>query len=55
MSSFVLETTRMLDERFFGRMAMNLAVNVGFSIGAIIAGRQLVNAIIVLRGGSSLL
>ena len=55
MSSFALETTRMLDERFFGRMAMNLAVNVGFSIGAIISGRQLVNAIIVLRGESSLL
>jgi CrcB protein len=55
MSSFAMETVRFLDERFFGRMAINLVVNVGFSIGAIIAGRQLVNALIILRGGSSLL
>lgn len=55
MSSFALETVRFIDERFFGRMAINLVVNVGFSIGAIIAGRQLVNALIILRGGSSLL
>jgi CrcB protein len=55
MSSFALETVRFIDERFFGRMAINLVVNVGFSIGAIIAGRQLVNAIMILRGGSSLL
>jgi fluoride exporter len=55
MSSFALESTRMLDERLFGRVAINLVVNVGFSIGAIIAGRQLVNAIIILRGGGSLL
>ncbi len=55
MSSFALETARFLDERFFGRMAINLVLNVGFSIGAIIAGRQLVNAIIIFRGGSSLL
>ncbi len=50
MSSLALESTRMLDERLFGRVAINLVVNVGFSIGAIIAGRQLVNAIIILRG-----
>jgi CrcB protein len=55
MSSFAMETVRFLDERFFGRMAINLIVNVSFSIGAIIAGRQLINAIIILRGGSSLL
>lgn len=55
MSSFAMETVRFLDERFFGRMAIDLVINVGFSIGAIIAGRQLVNAIILLRGGSGLL
>lgn len=55
MSSFALETARFLDERFFGRMALNLVVNVGFSIGAIIAGRQLVNVIMILRSGSGLL
>ena len=55
MSSFALETARFIDERFFSGMAINLVVNVGFSIGAIIAGRQLVNAIVILRGGSSLL
>ena len=55
MSSFALETARFIDERFFSGMTINLGVNVGFSIGAIIAGRQLVNAIVILRGGSSLL
>jgi CrcB protein len=55
ISSFALETARFLDERFFGRMALNLVVNVGFSIGAIIAGRQLVNVIMILRSGSGLL
>jgi len=55
MSSFALETARFLDERFFGRMALNLVVNVSFSIGAIIAGRQLVNVIMILRSGSGLL
>jgi fluoride exporter len=53
MSSFALETTRMLDERLFGGMAIHIMANVGLSIGAIIAGRQLVN--IILRGGSGLL
>jgi len=43
----------MLDERLFGGMAINIMANVGLSIGAIIAGRQLVN--IILRGGSGLL
>ena len=55
MSSFALETVRLLDERLFGKMALNLIVNVGFSIGAIIAGRQLVNALMILRGGGGLL
>jgi CrcB protein len=53
MSSFALETTRMLDERLFGGMAINIMANVGLSIGAIIAGRQLVN--IILKGGSGFL
>jgi fluoride exporter len=55
MSSFAMETVRFLNERFFGKMAIDLVVNVGFSTGATIAGRQLANAIIILRGGSSLL
>ena len=49
MSSFALETTKMLDERFFGRMAINILANVGLSISAIIGGRQLIN--VILRGG----
>jgi hypothetical protein len=36
-------------------MAIALVVNVGFSIGAIIGVRQLVNALITLSGGSNLL
>jgi fluoride exporter len=55
MSSFALETVRLLDERLFGKMALNLIVNVGFSIGAIIAGRQLVNTLMILRDGGGLL
>jgi CrcB protein len=53
MSSFALETTEMLDERFFGRMAMNILANVGLSIAAVIAGRQLIN-LISLKGGGIL-
>ncbi|HJU34923.1 MAG TPA: CrcB family protein [Nitrososphaera sp.] len=49
MSSFALETARFIDERFFGKMTVNLVVNIGFSIGAIIAGRQLVNAIMIFE------
>ena len=53
MSSFALETIEMLDERFFWRMAMNILANVGLSIAAVIAGRQLIN-LISLKGGSIL-
>lgn len=49
MSSFALETTKLLDERFFGSVAINILANVGLSIGAIIGGRQMANAI--LKGG----
>jgi CrcB protein len=47
MSSFALETTRMLDERFLGRMAINILANVGLSIAAVLAGRQLINIIVL--------
>jgi hypothetical protein len=55
MSSFALETTRILDERFFSGMAVNLLANVGLSIGAIIGGRHLIKIIIIIiirRGGA---
>jgi fluoride ion exporter CrcB/FEX len=57
MSSFALETTRMLNERFFSGMAVNILANVGLSIGALIGGRQLINIIIIIirRGGGGLL
>jgi fluoride ion exporter CrcB/FEX len=57
MSPFALETTRMLDERFFSGMAVNILANVGLSIGALIGGRQLINIIIIIirRGGGGLL
>jgi CrcB protein len=53
MSSFALETTRILDERFFIGMAVNLLANVGLSIGAIIGGRQLIKIIIIIRRGGA--
>jgi CrcB protein len=52
MSSFALETARMLDERFLGTMAVNILANVGLSIAAIIVGRQLIS--VILRGGGLL-
>lgn len=49
MSSFALETTNLLDERFFGSVAINILANLGLSIGAIIGARQIAN--VILRGG----
>lgn len=41
MSSFALETTNMIDDRQFIKIAVNIAANVGLSIGSIFAGRSL--------------
>lgn len=49
MSSFALETTRLMDERQFGNMAVNILANVALSIGAVMGGRTLVT--MLLKGG----
>lgn len=49
MSSFALETSNMLDGRQFGNVALNIAANVGLSIGAVMAGRSV--AAVIFRGG----
>lgn len=51
MSSFALETSKMLDERAFANMGINILANVGLSIGAVIGGRLLMS--VILAGGSN--
>jgi CrcB protein len=41
MSSFVLETTNLIDSNRFTLVAMNILANVGLSLGAVIGGRAL--------------
>jgi CrcB protein len=50
MSSFVLETSNLLDNRLFYIATINIITNVGLSLGLLIGGRALAS-IIVLRGG----
>lgn len=46
MSSFALETSNMLDGRQFGNVALNIAANVGLSMGALVAGRTLAELVV---------
>ncbi|MEO9363126.1 MAG: fluoride efflux transporter CrcB [Nitrososphaera sp.] len=48
MSSFALETNNLLENRQLGLVALNIAANVGLSIGAVIGGRSI--ASVLLRG-----
>lgn len=45
MSSFALETTNLFDNLHYGLAAINIMVNVGLSILAIIGGRALMTTI----------
>jgi fluoride exporter len=49
MSSFALETSRLLDERAYASAALSILANVGLSIGAIIGARSLM--IVIVEGG----
>ncbi|AIC15297.1 fluoride efflux transporter CrcB [Nitrososphaera viennensis] len=49
MSSFALETNNLLENKQLGLVALNIAANVGLSIGAVIGGRSV--ASVLLRGG----
>ena len=46
MSSFALETNTMIDNRQYANVAINILANVGFSIGAVMAGRSLTSLIV---------
>ncbi|HVX01669.1 MAG TPA: fluoride efflux transporter CrcB [Nitrososphaera sp.] len=45
MSSFALETNNLLENRQLGLFALNIAANVGLSIGAVIGGRSIASGI----------
>ena len=45
MSSFALETTNLMDGNRFGLMALNILLNVGLSLAAVIGGRALGNVL----------
>ena len=45
MSSFALETVNLLDNKQFTLFVLNIAANVGLSLGAIILGRMVTSTI----------
>lgn len=45
MSSFVLETSNLFDNRQYSIMALNILTNVGLSLGAVMGGRVIMTAI----------
>jgi CrcB protein len=51
MSSFALETSNLIGNRQFYYVALNIAANVGLSIGALSAGRYLTTVLTKLMGG----
>lgn len=46
MSSFALETNNLLENRQLGLVALNIAANVGLSIGAVIGGRSVAGVLV---------
>ena len=46
MSAFALESSNLLENSSFGLFAINILANVGLSIGAIFAGRTIMNSIV---------
>ena len=46
MSSFALDSSNLLDNHHYFALAVNLLANVGLSIGALIGGKSLMNAIV---------
>lgn len=46
MSSFALDSSNLLDNHHYIALAVNLLANIGLSIGALIGGKSLMNAII---------
>jgi len=46
MSSFALDSSNLLDNHHYGTLAVNVIANIGLSIGALISGKSLMNAIV---------
>ena len=46
MSAFALESSNLLENSSFGLFAITILANVGFSIGAIFAGRTIMNSVV---------
>ena len=46
MSAFALESSNLLENSSFGLLAITILANVGLSIGAIFAGRTIMNSIV---------
>jgi fluoride exporter len=46
MSSFALDSSNLLDNHHYGTLLINILVNTGFSIGALIGGKSLMTLII---------
>ncbi len=46
MSSFALDSSNLLDNHHYFALAVNLLTNIGLSIGALIGGKSLMNAIV---------
>ena len=46
MSSFALDSSNLIDNQHYGALALNIITNVGLSIGALIAGKSIMNAIV---------
>ena len=46
MSSFALDSSNLLDNHHYGTLAVNVIANIGLSIGALIGGKSLMNAIV---------
>ncbi len=46
MSSFALDSSNLFDNHHYFALAVNLLANIGLSIGALIGGKSLMNAIV---------
>ena len=46
MSSFALDSSNLIDNRHYVSLAANILANIGLSIGALIGGKSLMNAIV---------
>jgi len=46
MSSFTLDSSNLLDNQHYAVLAINIITNVGLSIGALIAGKSIMTAIL---------